>query len=169
MPEPAAAPLTLAVNEVFFRLFPGDILGFLGPNGAGKTTTLRMLATVLAPDRVRADKQVGTALERAIADLHYGTICINQYSGFVYSLMTTPWGSFPGQEAWDIQSGSGFVNNPFMLRQPQKSVFTAPFQRTDPVTIQNRFAADFCKRYADFQSQPSPSKLIKVFRTAMKG
>jgi len=40
----------IAVNEVFFRLFPGDILGFLGPNGAGKTTTLRMLATVLAPD-----------------------------------------------------------------------------------------------------------------------
>lgn len=128
-----------------------------------------LVATVLAPDRVRADKQVGTALERAIADLHYGTICINQYSGFVYSLMTTPWGSFPGQEAWDIQSGSGFVNNPFMLRRPHKSIFTAPFQRTDPVTIQNRFAADFCKRYADFQSQPSPSKLIKVFRTAMKG
>lgn len=40
----------VAVNELFMRLFPGDILGFLGPNGAGKTTTLRMLATVLAAD-----------------------------------------------------------------------------------------------------------------------
>lgn len=40
----------IAVNELFLRLFPGDIVGFLGPNGAGKTTTLRMLATVLAPD-----------------------------------------------------------------------------------------------------------------------
>lgn len=41
----------LAVNEMTFQLYPGDILGFLGPNGAGKTTTIRMLATVLAPDR----------------------------------------------------------------------------------------------------------------------
>jgi ABC-2 type transport system ATP-binding protein len=40
----------LAVNQLSFSLFPGDILGFLGPNGAGKTTTLRMLATVLMPD-----------------------------------------------------------------------------------------------------------------------
>lgn len=40
----------LAVNELSFCLYPGDIFGFLGPNGAGKTTTLRMLATVLAPD-----------------------------------------------------------------------------------------------------------------------
>jgi len=40
----------LAVNEMTFQLYPGDIVGFLGPNGAGKTTTIRMLATVLAPD-----------------------------------------------------------------------------------------------------------------------
>ncbi|MBI3924672.1 MAG: ABC transporter ATP-binding protein [Armatimonadetes bacterium] len=41
---------TLALNELSFKLYPGDILGFLGPNGAGKTTTLRILATVLAPN-----------------------------------------------------------------------------------------------------------------------
>ena len=39
----------LAVNEVSFRVEPGEILGFLGPNGAGKTTTLRMLTGYLAP------------------------------------------------------------------------------------------------------------------------
>jgi len=44
----------LAVNEMTFQLYPGDILGFLGPNGAGKTTTIRMLATVLAPDAGKA-------------------------------------------------------------------------------------------------------------------
>lgn len=37
------------MNEVSFRVEPGEIVGFLGPNGAGKTTTLRMLTGYLAP------------------------------------------------------------------------------------------------------------------------
>jgi ABC-2 type transport system ATP-binding protein len=32
-----------AVDDVSFRVEPGEILGFLGPNGAGKTTTMRIL------------------------------------------------------------------------------------------------------------------------------
>ncbi len=32
----------------------GEIFGFLGPNGAGKTTTLRLLATLLSPDKGEA-------------------------------------------------------------------------------------------------------------------
>lgn len=41
---------TLALNDVSFQLYEGDIFGFIGPNGAGKTTTLRILATNLRPD-----------------------------------------------------------------------------------------------------------------------
>ncbi len=40
---------TLAVNEVGFKIEPGELVGFLGPNGAGKTTTLKMLAGLLHP------------------------------------------------------------------------------------------------------------------------
>jgi ABC-2 type transport system ATP-binding protein len=40
---------TLAVNEVNFKIEPGELVGFLGPNGAGKTTTLKMLAGLLYP------------------------------------------------------------------------------------------------------------------------
>jgi len=36
-----------AVEDVTFRVEPGEILGFLGPNGAGKTTTMRILTGYL--------------------------------------------------------------------------------------------------------------------------
>ncbi|MBQ0128804.1 MAG: ATP-binding cassette domain-containing protein [bacterium] len=41
---------TVAVNDVSFSAYKGEIFGLLGPNGAGKTTTLRMLATLVASD-----------------------------------------------------------------------------------------------------------------------
>ncbi|WP_257385259.1 ATP-binding cassette domain-containing protein [Tahibacter caeni] len=46
-----------AVAGVSFVARDGEITGLLGPNGAGKTTTLRMLYTLMTPDRgsVRVD------------------------------------------------------------------------------------------------------------------
>ena len=46
-----------AVRGVGFEARDGEITGLLGPNGAGKTTTLRMLYTLMSPDRgsVRVD------------------------------------------------------------------------------------------------------------------
>jgi len=41
----------LAVDNLSFTANKGEIFGLLGPNGAGKTTTLRMLATLIAPDK----------------------------------------------------------------------------------------------------------------------
>ncbi len=38
-----------AVNDVSFRTYPGQVMGFIGPNGAGKTTTMRILATLDLP------------------------------------------------------------------------------------------------------------------------
>ncbi|MDP3070141.1 MAG: ATP-binding cassette domain-containing protein [Opitutaceae bacterium] len=38
-----------AVDDVSFRVDPGQIYGLLGANGAGKTTALRLLATLLQP------------------------------------------------------------------------------------------------------------------------
>jgi ABC-2 type transport system ATP-binding protein len=40
----------LAVDDVSFEVYPGEILGLLGPNGAGKTTTIRMLLDIFRPD-----------------------------------------------------------------------------------------------------------------------
>jgi len=40
-----------AVQELSFRLQPGQVLGCLGPNGSGKSTTVKMLTGLLEPSR----------------------------------------------------------------------------------------------------------------------
>ena len=42
--------IKVAVDNLSFNAYRGEIFGLLGPNGAGKTTTLRMLATLIHPD-----------------------------------------------------------------------------------------------------------------------
>lgn len=44
----------VAVDEVSFCAPDGRITGLLGPNGAGKTTSMRMLYTLVQPDRGQA-------------------------------------------------------------------------------------------------------------------
>ena len=45
---------TTALDGVTMAAHRGQVLGLLGPNGAGKTTAIRILATLLRPDRGRA-------------------------------------------------------------------------------------------------------------------
>ena len=42
--------IKVAVDDISFKAYKGEVFGLLGPNGAGKTTTLRMLATLIKPD-----------------------------------------------------------------------------------------------------------------------
>jgi ABC-2 type transport system ATP-binding protein len=44
----------VAVDDLSFRVGPGEVLGFLGPNGAGKTTTMRIIAGFLPATSGRA-------------------------------------------------------------------------------------------------------------------
>ena len=45
---------TMAVDGVDLYVDSGRVYGFLGPNGAGKTTAIRILATLLRPDKGEA-------------------------------------------------------------------------------------------------------------------
>lgn len=53
-----------AVDNVSFKIEPGELVGFLGPNGAGKTTTLKMLAGLLHPSSGTATVLGHTPWER---------------------------------------------------------------------------------------------------------
>lgn len=44
-----------AVNDVFFEIEEGELVGFIGLNGAGKTTTLKMLSGLLHPTGGRVE------------------------------------------------------------------------------------------------------------------
>lgn len=48
-----------AVENVSFRVAPGEVVGFLGPNGAGKSTTMKIITGLLRQDdgRVLFDGQ----------------------------------------------------------------------------------------------------------------
>jgi len=39
-----------AVDNLSFKIQPGEIFGLLGPNGAGKTTSIRMILDIFEPD-----------------------------------------------------------------------------------------------------------------------
>ena len=39
----------VAVNDVSFDVYQGEVFGFLGPNGAGKTTTIKVIVGLLQP------------------------------------------------------------------------------------------------------------------------
>lgn len=48
--EKTKEKIKVAVNNLSFVAYRGEIYGLLGSNGAGKTTTLRMIATLISPD-----------------------------------------------------------------------------------------------------------------------
>ena len=39
-----------AVQDVSFKVAPGEIVGFLGPNGAGKSTTVKIITGLFRPN-----------------------------------------------------------------------------------------------------------------------
>lgn len=42
---------TYALRGVSLSILPGEVVSILGPNGSGKSTTLRLISTILLPDR----------------------------------------------------------------------------------------------------------------------
>ncbi len=48
--EKSKEKVKVAVQNLSFTAYKGEVFGLLGPNGAGKTTTLRILSTLIRPD-----------------------------------------------------------------------------------------------------------------------
>jgi ABC-2 type transport system ATP-binding protein len=83
-----------AVDQLSFRVQPGEVLGFLGPNGAGKSTTMKMLTGFLVPtsgtarifghdirkDTLKAQRLIGYLPEGAPC---YGDMTVRGFLEFI--------------------------------------------------------------------------------------
>jgi aldehyde dehydrogenase (NAD(P)+) len=129
-------------------------------------------------------KEIGkTQFENIIADLHYGTIAINAWTGLAFLATACPWGAFPGHTPQDVQSGIGTVHNTFMLEDTERVVIQAPwapFPRgllsgqftllpRPPWFITNKKQDKVGSLLTQFQHRPSWSKLPRIFLNALLG
>ena len=121
--------------------------------------------------------------EAIVAELHYGCIAINAWSGLGFLIAQATWGAFPGHTLTDVQSGIGFVHNSFMFDKPERTVVTAPFRpfpRTalsggmtmlpkPPWFVTNRRQHVVGRLLTSFQHKPSWAKLPLIFMNALRG
>jgi acyl-CoA reductase-like NAD-dependent aldehyde dehydrogenase len=73
-------------------------------------------------------KALGSGFERAIAQLHYGSIAINAWTAFGFITPTLTWGAYPGNTISDVGSGIGVVHNALLLDRVERSVVHGPFR-----------------------------------------
>ena len=124
--------------------------------------------TILVDPRTQREPAVAAALDRAVADLRYGSIGVNAWHALSFAFATTAWGAYPGHAATDIQSGRGFVGNAYLFARPQKSVVRGPFVASPPPAwfATNPHAGQVMRRLLAFEADPSWWKVPGLVRAA---
>jgi len=89
-------------------------------------------ATIIVHPLTQADTHLGTAVERAIAQLRYGAVGVNAWPALLSAIGSAPWGGHPSADAGHTQSGLGWVHNAVMLEGIEKAVIR------QPITLQLR-------------------------------
>jgi len=122
------------------------------------------------------------ALDRAIAEMRFGCVAVNAWTGVGFLLAETTWGAFPGHALNDVRSGIGVVHNSHLFSRAQKSVVYgpfAPFPRSifgygatmlpkPPWFVTNRMAANVGEALCAFEAHPTPLRAAKIALLAMQ-
>jgi aldehyde dehydrogenase (NAD(P)+) len=131
----------------------------------------------------RTIKELGATLDEAIAELRYGTIGLNVWTGVGFLTATASWGAFPGHRLDDVQSGIGTVHNALLLEGPERAVLRGPFRPLPrsilhgelsvspkpPWFVTNRTAASTGRLLTFFSASPRWTALPGVFASAIRG
>ena len=126
--------------------------------------------TILADPRTLKDPVTGAAIERAVADLRYGSIGVNLWHAMSFAFSTTTWGAYPGHDITDIQSGTGVVGNAYLFARPQKSVVRGPFvsRPAPPWFATNAHGGIVMRKLLAFEARPSWSRLPGLLAAAVR-
>ncbi len=126
-------------------------------------------ATLTIPSGFR--RRHVTALDRALVKLRYGAVCINQWPGVAYGIMTPSWGGYPGATIAEPLSGIGHVHNTFCVSNIDKAVLWGPLCNFPKAVwfpthrTANQVAWALLRVYDD----PSIFRLPKLFFHALRG
>jgi len=127
-------------------------------------------ATLIVSPAALKDHAVADAVERAVADLRYGSIGVNLWHGLSFAMGSTTWGAYPGHPRTDIQSGTGVVGNAAMFDRPQKSVVRGPFRsRPKPPWFATAPEAyEVMRRFVAFEAEPSAARIPGLLLAAVR-
>lgn len=83
-----------AVQNISFRIAPGEFVGYIGPNGAGKSTTIKMLTGILHPSSgsVRVNGMNPHQQRRQVV----------RRLGVVFGQRSQLWWDLPVKDSYDI-------------------------------------------------------------------
>jgi hypothetical protein len=164
-------------NEAFCGLFAetkleaNSIESFLdrAVDFANETLWGNLTATIIAHPASLDDEGSARAVDRAVENLRYGMVLINQFAALGFFSMTTTWGAYPGNDIYDIQSGIGVTSNVLMFEHPEKSVVRSPFRLSrDPFSLSSRTVREIGKIMADMQYRPSVSKVPRLVWSVLR-
>lgn len=130
-----------------------------------------LACTLIVHPKSLKDPAVADAVERAVANLRFGSVAVNHWSALAYGLVTPTWGAFPGHPLEDIGSGQGVVHNTFLFDRAQKAVVRGPF-RVFPKPawfVNNKTAADIGRKLTYFYADPSVTRIPSILVSALRG
>jgi acyl-CoA reductase-like NAD-dependent aldehyde dehydrogenase len=117
----------------------------------------------------RTTRRIGSGIDDCIAKLEYGIIGVNVWSGMIAIFPQLTWGAFPGNTAWNIESGVGQLSNSYMFDQIEKSVLWTPMMSPIHLTIAKPRKLMVVQRLAYYVIKPSWMRLFKLWRAAFFG
>lgn len=141
--------------------FLNQALNFTQKNVYGSLTM-----TIIATDSFL--KQNKRPINELLANMPYGAVGINIWSGMIFSLPKMVWGAYPGASA----SGEGFIGNIFQYKGVEKAILRANFHNLPRrlAWIRNtRTCNKVLERFGRYKLRPNIFTQLMLFSAIFTG